>query len=212
MADAKLLMPLIIKWEGGYTNHPNDKGGCTMKGVTINTFRNFYGATKTCSDLKNITDDEWFNIFKTGYWDKCKGDSIINQSIANIIIDWAWMSGVSTAIKQIQRILGVKDDGIIGNITLEAINTFNQEELFRKIYLSRTNFYINICKKNESQKVFLKGWINRLNDYVFSENPKLETTIEENKITEEIKNETYEELKKHFTDIVSEFSQSFLFK
>lgn len=179
MANPKLLMPLILKWEGGYANHPNDKGGCTMKGVTINTYKSFYGQNKTCSDLKNITDEQWLKIFKDGYWDVCKGDEIENQSIANIIIDWAWNSGPKTAIKKIQQIVGVEDDGKMGPITLSKINSFNVEELFKLIYIARTNFYINICKKNASQKVFLKGWMNRLEDFKFYENPQISNTTEE---------------------------------
>ena len=35
MADVKILAPFIIKWEGGFVNHPNDPGGATNKGVTI---------------------------------------------------------------------------------------------------------------------------------------------------------------------------------
>lgn len=212
MANSKLVMPLIIKWEGGYSNHPNDKGGCTMKGVTIGTFRKFYGAEKNCSDLKQITDEQWLNIFETGFWNVCNGDEIANQSIANIIVDWAWNSGPQTAIKKVQQILEVEKDGKMGPITISKLNNYNQKELFKKIYLARTNFYINICKKNESQKVFLKGWMNRLADYKFSENPKVEITVEEEKITEKIKQESYEEIKKHFTDIMLDFGQSFLFK
>ena len=35
MADVKILAPFILKWEGGFVNHPNDPGGATNKGVTI---------------------------------------------------------------------------------------------------------------------------------------------------------------------------------
>lgn len=35
MADYKLLVPFIRKWEGGFVNDPYDKGGATNAGVTI---------------------------------------------------------------------------------------------------------------------------------------------------------------------------------
>ena len=164
MANASELMPFIHKWEGGYSNHKNDKGGCTMKGVTINTFRSFFGEEKTCSDLKSITDEQWLKIFKEGYWDPCKGDKILDQSVANIIVDWAWMSGVKTAIKKIQELLNLETDGIVGPVTLTAINSQNGEELFNNIYNIRKKFYYNRCEVNPSQEVFLDGWLNRLND------------------------------------------------
>lgn len=177
MANAEKLMSLIQKWEGGYANHPNDNGGCTMKGVTIKTYRNFFGSSKTCSDLKKITDNEWLEIFKDGYWNPMLGDEIKNQSIANIIIDWGWMSGVKTVSKKIQKLIGVKDDGIFGPQTINAINGKEPETLFNIIYKEREKFYYSICEKKPEQKVFLNGWLNRLNDYKFEE----ETLHEEKK-------------------------------
>ena len=180
MAKSELLMPLILKWEGGYSNHKNDKGGCTMKGVTIGTYRQFYGQSKTCGDLKNITDKQWLEIFENGYWNPLLGDDLKNQSVANIIVDWGWMSGIKTAAKKIQKIVGVKDDGIFGPKTLQAINSKDQETLFNDIYKEREQYYYSICESNPDQSVFLSGWLNRLADYKFEK----EDLPEEKKIME----------------------------
>lgn len=163
MANHLELVPFIKKWEGGYANIKEDKGGCTMKGVTIGTFRKYFGQDKTCTNLKEITDEQWAHIFKNGYWDPCKADEIVDQSIANIIVDWAWMSGVKTVSKKIQTLVGVTADGIIGKQTLAAINNANAPELFESIYNERKKFYYNIVEKTPSQKKFLNGWLNRLN-------------------------------------------------
>ena len=86
MAKAELLKPFILRWEGGFVDDPLDRGGATNKGITIGTFRNFYGKDATVEQLKNITDEQWLHIFKSGYWDKWKADDIENQSIANIVV------------------------------------------------------------------------------------------------------------------------------
>ena len=39
MADVNRLAPFILKWEGGFVDHKNDKGGATNMGVTIATWR-----------------------------------------------------------------------------------------------------------------------------------------------------------------------------
>lgn len=169
MAKAELLKPFILRWEGGFVDDPLDRGGATNKGITIGTFRNFYGKDATVEQLKNITDEQWLHIFKSGYWDKWKADDIENQSIADIVVDWAWASGTSTSIKQVQKILGVAVDGIVGNDTLTAINIAVQRSLFVKIHSRRIEFVENIVKRDPSQTRFLKGWKNRINSLTFSE-------------------------------------------
>lgn len=167
MAQASRLAPFIKKWEGGFVNDPSDLGGATNKGITIGTYtlyRKSKGLPKpTVSDLKRITDEEWMDIFKSKYWDKFRADEIQSQSVADICVDWLWMSG-STAIKRVQKILGVKRDGIVGPKTLSAINSISPLPLFGMIKAERKRYYEEICRTRPANKKFLKGWINRLND------------------------------------------------
>lgn len=163
MANAEKLMPFILQWEGGFVDDPDDRGGATNKGVTLTTFRQYYGQSRTVDDLRNITEEQWLHIFKCGYWDKMKGDDIDNQSVANILVDWAYNSGPKTPSKAVQRIVGATPDGIIGRKTLSSINSRNPEQLFSYIKQERIDFYNNICEKNPSQRKFLKGWMNRVN-------------------------------------------------
>lgn len=171
MAKVEFLVPIILRWEGGYVNHPNDKGGPTNKGITIATYRTYKklkGEKEPfVQDLKNISDVEWMDILKTLYWDKWKADMIENQPIANLVVDWYWGSGKYGIIFP-QRILGVTDDGIVGKITLSAINSYqNQEELFYLLWNRRKKHFEDIVKQNPSQNVFLKGWLNRLNSFTY---------------------------------------------
>ena len=169
MADYKKIVPIIKKYEGGWANDPSDRGGCTMSGVTIATFRAYFGKQKTCADLKKLTDAQWDSIFINKYWNKWLGSMIENQSIANLLVDWYWTSGVY-GIKFPQRILGVKDDGIVGPRTIAAINNYpNQKELFQLLWNRRKKHFEAIARSNPSQKKFLKGWLNRLNAFKFEE-------------------------------------------
>lgn len=165
MANIKSFLTKILKLEGGYVNHPNDKGGCTNKGITLSVFKYYYGSDKTCKDLKNITDEQVENIYLQGFWNPCWGDKIQCPRVANLIVDWAVNSGVKTAIKGVQKIVGTTVDGIMGNITLKAINSYPSKDLFDEIKKVRSNFYNEIVENNSSQKVFLKGWLNRLKAY-----------------------------------------------
>ena len=166
MADKNKLIPIIKKWEGGYSDNPNDRGGATNSGVTLAVYQSVYGKNKTKNDLKRMTNEQWNYIFTKLYWNKWKADEIKNQSIANILVDWVWMSGLGT-IKKIQSLFGLTADGIVGNKTISYINSHDQEEVFNKIWNRRKQFYESLVKNNPSQKVFLKGWMNRLNTFKF---------------------------------------------
>jgi len=164
MARIALLKPLILRWEGGFSNHPADRGGATNRGVTIATFRHFYGQDRTVDDLRRMTDGQWTHIFRCGYWDRWQADRIASQSLADILVDWVWASG-SHGITVPQRILGVSPDGIVGPQTLAALDARPAEALFREIVAARKSFVENIVRADPSQRVFLRGWLNRITSF-----------------------------------------------
>jgi lysozyme family protein len=162
MASYKKLKPIILKWEGGYAGNI-DGMTCTMRGVTLATFRKYFGKTKNCKDLRNISDSQWDSIFIQRFWNRWSADAIKCQSIANLLVDWVWTSGVY-GIKYPQKVLGITADGIVGPKTIAAINSYpNQKELFQKLWNRRKKYFESIATSNK--KKFLNGWLNRLNDF-----------------------------------------------
>lgn len=166
MADFNKYAPKLLQLEGGYTNHPDDLGGPTNKGITLATYRAYCGKEKTVKHLREMSYGTWQNIMKDLYWDRCKADEIDNQSVAEIMVDWCVNSG-NIGIRKVQGILGCTADGIVGPITLSLINSSDPEVLFDRIKSARKQFYINIVKKNPSQKIFMNGWMNRLSMFNF---------------------------------------------
>lgn len=166
MADPKKLIPFILRWEGGFVNDPDDLGGATNKGITIGTFGEYRKQkglpSPTVQELKNLLENEWYEIFKTMYWDRWIGDEIKSQPVANILVDWVWASGVH-GIKRPQRILGVPDDGIVGKVTLSYLNIAEPKRLFEAIKADRIKFIDGICKARPANEKFRKGWLNRIN-------------------------------------------------
>ena len=160
------LVPFILKWEGGFVDDPDDLGGATNRGVTIGTYATYckkkgYPAP-TVERLKNLSEKDWAEILKTLYWDRWKADNIKSQSVANILVDWVWASGVN-GIKIPQQVLGVTVDGIVGAKTLAALNARNPKELFEEIKEARVQFIEDICRKRPANNKFKKGWLNRIN-------------------------------------------------
>lgn len=174
MADVNKLAPWILKWEGGFVNDPDDSGGATNKGVTIGTWKQV-GYDKDgdgcidVKDLKLLTNDDVINrVLKPHYWDRWCADKITSQSVANICVDWVWASG-KPGITRVQKILGVKQDGIVGPKTLAALNSRSPLPLFGAIKQDRIKFIDEICAKNPKNLKFKKGWLNRLNDLKYED-------------------------------------------
>lgn len=170
MADLKVLAPFILSFEGGYSNHKNDRGGATNKGVTLATWK-VCGYDKDGdgdideNDVKLITEKDAVDlVMRPHFWDKCGGDFIHDQSVANALVDWAWNSGKAVPVKAVQAMLGLVADGVVGPKTIAAINKYpRQEKLFDAIQQSRIQFIERIIEKNPSQEVFRKGWMRRIN-------------------------------------------------
>lgn len=167
MANADLLIPHILYFEGGYACVEGDSGSHTNSGVTIGTYRYYFGKDKTVEDLKHMSRKEWMYIFRLGFWNPCKADQIENQSLANLIVDSCWLSGTRSTIKKVQRAIGVTPDGIVGKVTLGVLNNY-PEDCFYKIYHMRVAFYDKIIENNPKLARFKKGWLNRLNSINFN--------------------------------------------
>lgn len=170
MADVNKLVPFILKWEGGFVNDPDDLGGATNMGVTLATYMQYCRKkgypVPTVDRLKKMSEREWAEILKTMYWDRWKADQIINQSVANILVDWVWASGIH-GIKRPQKILGVDVDGIVGVQTIAAVNARDGKDLFYAIKSDRVNFIDEICKARPANEKFRRGWLNRINSIPF---------------------------------------------
>ena len=174
----------------GFGNDPVDTGGATMVGVTLDTFKSYRkkkgGKTPNANDLKAIRYEEWRDILKTMFWDKMQADRIANQSIANLCVNSVWGSGAGY-IRKIQEVCGAYPDGVVGDKTLKAINENPHPDwLFRRLWERRKKYFEDIVERSvkdyerklgreatETEKLkytkkkFLKGWLNRLNDFKY---------------------------------------------
>lgn len=176
MADSSKLVPFILSWETDkYTNNKKDKGGPTKYGITLATWRRV-GYDKNGDgvlneeDVKLLTKDDFHRVFKQNFWNACKADKIQDQSVANMLVDFAYNSGVKRAATYLQLTLGITADGIIGNKTLFAINKSNGKRLFERFKKTREDYLKSIAKGE--QKDFLDGWLRRLS-YITYEHLKL---------------------------------------
>jgi len=148
----------VLQSEGLWSDNPADPGGATMKGITLETYRSWKGNPHISKDdLKNISDQDVYNLYKQNYWDKVKGDDL-PLGVDYAVFDASVNMGVDRASKLIQEAAGVPADGVIGNGTLQVIKNANPIDLINKFSDEKDAFY----KSLPTFGTFGKGWLNRV--------------------------------------------------
>lgn len=151
----------VIGHEGGFTLHSGDPGNWTGGKVGIGTLKGTkYGIaanTYPNEDIKNLTLDRAKQLYKRDFWDKAKCDQL-PDGLRFHVFDVSVNSGVSRGVKTLQQALGVNDDGIIGNQTINAAKSQNAHEILIKFYSFRIAFYTSL----NTFSTFGKGWMNRV--------------------------------------------------
>jgi lysozyme family protein len=145
----KILLPI----EGGYVNDPKDKGGETNYGIT-KAVADKHGYKGSMKDIPLTVVQE---IYLKQYWVPIRGDDLPSQ-IQYAVFDAAVNSGVFQSVRWLQRVIGVKEDGILGPVTLGAVKTHDPEKLLRAIVARRIVF----LTKLDGWKVFGQGWMVRI--------------------------------------------------
>ena len=113
-------LDLIIGSEGLYSNHPDDPGGPTMRGVTLATLAAWRNYPVTVEELKALGIPETRQIFQKQYSDKIDFDAL-PTGLDHAMLDAAVNSGPSRAVKLLQVLVGTEPDGVIGARTLAAL-------------------------------------------------------------------------------------------
>ena len=157
------IFEYILMVEGGYSNDKADKGGKTKYGI-IEVEARKYGYK---GDMKDLTKDIAEDIYKNKYYLSNNLDKIKDKRVALSIADWTINSG-NWGTKKAQQAVNILKgdilvvDGILGEKSIQAINSINPEIFLTQYHELQRKFYQAIVAHNSSQKVFLKGWLNRV--------------------------------------------------
>ena len=157
-------LEFTLRWEGGYVNHPADPGGATNKGVTKKVYDSYrHGKGLSPNDVRSITDTEVHDIYKNGYWARANCP-ILAVDLDTVQFDTAVNMGVGRAIKFIQKSTGCVADGAWGPKTAAAVAGCDLGKTLKVYCDTREAFYGGLVRRRPKMKVFMKGWMNRLND------------------------------------------------
>lgn len=178
MSSFEKAIPVILKHEGGYVNHPNDPGGATNFGISLRFLADHPSVgdfnddgVVNAEDIKNMTVEDAKLIYKMFWWDKFKYGNINDQTIATKVFDFSVNMGAHRAHVLLQTALNkafnlrLTVDGILGRASFGTLNEIidgEQEQVLIDAYNNEAwGFYQRLIDRNPKFKVFERGWRNR---------------------------------------------------
>jgi lysozyme family protein len=175
------LIEALIEREGGYANHPADKGGPTCFGITEAVAR----ANGFAGPMRQLPRDEAARIYKRLYWLRPRFDEVAKRSsrVAAELFDTGANMGPSVATTFLQRALTALNrngadysdlvpDGRIGDQTLAALDAFfgkrgrsGETVLLRALEALQGERYLRLAERRPANEAFLYGWLaNRIGE------------------------------------------------
>jgi len=166
VAKLDLALEKVLKNEGGYVLHAvkGDTGGQTYAGIARNFHPTWLGWTFidrrdfNLDALKPLVEE----FYLYNFWQRVKGNDIVDQEVAESIFDFAVNASVRVASKLVQIIVGAKSDGIIGPMTIAKINEMDKDLFLAVFALAKIQRYVDLCNNSSRYRKFLLGWINRV--------------------------------------------------
>jgi lysozyme family protein len=176
------LIEGLLEREGGYVNHPADKGGATCFGITEAVAR----AHGYAGSMKQLPRPDAMQIYRRLYWLRPRFDEVAKRSprIAAELFDTGANMGPSVATTFLQRALTALNrnggdypdlvpDGRVGEQTLAALDAFfakrgrdsGETVLLRALEALQGERYLRLAERRPANEAFLYGWLaNRIGE------------------------------------------------
>ncbi|MDX2264607.1 MAG: glycosyl hydrolase 108 family protein [Hyphomicrobiales bacterium] len=148
----------VLKFEGGYSDHPLDPGGATNLGVTKATLERFRGRRVTKAEVRALKHAEAAAIYRKFYWDQVQGDAL-PPGLDLAVFDCAVNQGPARARKWLQQAAKARADGVIGPRTLAAVKAADARALLLEFMALRMRHYGSLARLFTA---FGLGWSRRL--------------------------------------------------
>lgn len=169
------LLEELVGREGGYVNHPADRGGPTRWGITEQVAR-AYGYHGGMQDLPR---DLALDIYRKRYWlgPGFSKVAAVMPTLAAELFDTGVNMGPAVPAKFLQRALNglnreasdypdIAADGVIGAMTVASLAALKNKRgalaetvLLRLVDGLQCSRYLELAEKRHSQEAFLFGWV-----------------------------------------------------
>jgi lysozyme family protein len=137
----------LVSHEGGYVNNPADPGGETKFGISKRSYPHL--------DIKNLTREAAMAIYYTDFWQPL-GDA--DPAVKFQTFDFAVNSGIPTAIRKLQAVVGVADDGHWGPRSKEALAEMDRNDVLMLLNAERLDYMTRLKNWPDASR----GWARRV--------------------------------------------------
>lgn len=162
------ILDEVIRREGGYVNHPTDRGGPTHFGISAQTLGSWRKLSRpaTAAEVRALTETEARAIYRQRYITAPGFEAITHLALLHLLVDAGVHSGPKRAVQWLQTALGVSADGVIGPKTRAALAVADQGVLYGKVLGFRLRHLGRLITNDPKQSAFAAGWMNRMAEFV----------------------------------------------
>jgi lysozyme family protein len=139
----------LLGHEGRYVNNPKDPGGETNWGISKRSYPHL--------NIKALTREHAKAIYKRDFWDRVHADKL-PDGVAFQLFDFAVNSGIETAVRYLQRTVGVADDGHWGKISQAAAEAMSEHDMIMLLNAERLDFMTRLKNWPNASR----GWARRI--------------------------------------------------
>lgn len=156
--DAALYFTLYF--EGGFSNHPADKGGRTYRGILQTEYDAYrYSRGLPPLDVARISESELLEIYQS-YWNNSRAASM-HPALAIVMFDTAVNFGISNSVTFLQQALGLPQSGVFDARTMNALASANNKNTAFQMINERIIYRYKRVQEDPSQMAFFRGWLSR---------------------------------------------------
>jgi len=156
-------MPVMLRHEGGFSNHPEDPGGVTNLGVTKRNWERWVGRPVSIEDMRRLTVADVKPLYRKRYWEPVAGDQL-PRGLALCVFDFSVNAGPARAARMLQEMVGANPDGAVGRKTLEALQAFvlahGEAAAVQRYMNARRSYY----RRLPTFRTFGRGWLRRCDE------------------------------------------------
>lgn len=160
-------LEFTLRWEGGFVHDPRDPGGMTYRGISRRAHPEWDGwrvvdaHDLVLGDVIATLEPYVAMFYRERYWIPMRGDDLPPR-LALVAFDWAVHSGVKHASRTLQRLVGARADGVVGERTLAAVTDYADRRLAAELVGLRRGFLTGLVARKPKLEAFAAGWKNRM--------------------------------------------------